>query len=117
MLIVRQSHPASWDISSWVAPVPRAFLAGAFLGACVGLWIGNGHTTHDAVQHISDQYGQAKKQLGAVQKALPGLTAAEACEHNRAQITAELALQTMQVSPDQIPPDCPHPAIPKVGTK
>jgi hypothetical protein len=103
MLIVRQSSPS---LLSWITPTQRAFVAGLFIGACGGLWVANGHVTQEAMQHVSDQYGQTAKKLKDVQtKVVPALKAQAGCEEWRA-------------NQDQVVPDnCPHPVIPPIGIK
>jgi len=83
------------------------------LSALVGFSVGNGHTTHDAVKHVSEQYGQAKEQVKAAQKVLPAVVAAERCEHQAMEKTMGLALGVQMVDPSQLPKDCPHPEVPR----
>jgi hypothetical protein len=80
----------------WLTSERKEWIAAVFVAALIGFWIGNGHTTQGAVEHISQELG---------------------CEHSRADKTAKVAKQAIVSAysdnvpiPDAkaIPKDCPH---------
>ena len=108
MQIVQKSHSLIGGLS-WLTPVRKAFSAGLLIGSLGGYSAGNGHTTQGAVEHVSAQLGQTKAVLNTVEKHdIPALKSEAGCEHWRAQVAANLAVQPAVVDPSQIPADCPH---------
>lgn len=82
------------------------FAAAAFF---MGLAVGNYDVTKGSVDHVADQYGQAKKQVNILQqKVIPALKSEAGCEKWRADTNETLALQSNVVKQSDIPADCPH---------
>lgn len=84
MLIMRQAHVPTGISVSLFTPVRRAFIGGLFLGAIGGFAFGNGHTTQNAIQAISQQVG---------------------CEHQVASKAIGLAKRPTIVTPSELPKD------------
>jgi enamine deaminase RidA (YjgF/YER057c/UK114 family) len=88
----------------WFTFERRNWLALICVSALLGYSAGNGHTTHDAISHISDQLGSAKQ--------------SEGCEHKRAEKAIVVAKQTIRAANTEdaaiadmkaLPlKDCPH---------
>ncbi len=108
---VPRSHDQGIPVLSWLTFERRSWLALAVVTGLAGFGIGNGHTTQDAIQDVSQKLGQKSVQVQKLQ------TFAN-CEHRRAIVTKRLATQAI-ISADSatvptpdvsaIPPDCPHP--------
>jgi hypothetical protein len=95
--------------SNWFT-VERIRWAGGIVAAfLVGFSFGNGHTTQDAIQHVSMQLGDQKKVTAKV-------VAVAKCEHKRAETAVNVAAQAVAAAETpsvSIPsveevPDCPH---------
>lgn len=52
----------------WLTPSRKSAAVGFLLGAIAGYAGGNGHTTQGAIEHISAQYGDAKKDTVTLQR-------------------------------------------------
>lgn len=73
---------------SWLTHERRYWIAGVLLSAAVGFGVGNGHTTDEAIAHVSDQYGQKAAKVVVLQKELKaakGATAPAKAEHPTAK--------------------------------
>lgn len=95
---------------------PRVRAGGVALATFfLGLAVGNYDVTKGSVDHVAQQYGEAKIQLKHVQqvqaKMVPALKQEVDCEHWRAEVNEALALQKTVVTPEDLPADCPHPSL------
>lgn len=96
----------------WFTPERKVWIVVVITTAASFYGLGNGHTTQDAVAHISDQLGQQKTATVTAEKAA-------GCEHFRARVATAVANQVINSvnaqdaqppSTDAIPQDnCPHP--------
>lgn len=100
MQMTQQSHNMG-EIFGWFNYERRNWVAIVGMAFALGFWVGNGHTTQNAIHDVSQQ---------------------AACEHVRADKTAILTKQAIKgalsadapiPSPNAIPKDnCPHAVAP-----
>lgn len=117
---MQKSHDGGAPALSWLTFERRNWLALAFVVGAAGYGVGNGHTTQGAIQDVSQQLGQKKAEVHALQTVtIPKLKAANNCEANRGDKAAAVATQAIKSatieavpipSPSAIPADnCQHP--------
>ncbi len=77
----------SSNFGAWFTHERRMWIAGVLGSALVGFAGGNGHTTQNAISHVSAQLGDQKK-AAAVAAHVAG------CEHQRADIATTVAVKS-----------------------
>ena len=103
---LEKAHP--W--MDWFTHERRNWIGAMVASGLIGFAVANGHTTQNSIQAVSQQLGQKQAELHKLQTIdIPKLKAQSKCEHARANIIGNEAVDGDVQTPKDLPSDdCPH---------